>query len=1116
MPEVRIELGGAPRLHAADGRIHALERHDAALLALLVVEPRVARSRAAELLWPGRSAERARNSLRQRLFRLRRAAGHVLVTGDDCLSLAEGVLSDWPARAADDANKDSVALLDGHRYDDLDEFDEWLQHARDHWRAACRARWIAAADTLEREGRFVAALRPALQLLHDEPLDEAAHRRVIRLHYLHGDRTAALDAVQRCQARLADELGVEPDSETQGLARLVERGAIRPAAAPAAVPPGLLRTPRLVGREAVWQELTSAWARRQVILLGGEAGIGKSRLAREFAGVRSGALFCGARVGDAAQPYALLARLLQSLRQRVGEAGLEAAQTAELARVAPEYGAAPPTPADEARLQQAVRAALAQGVAQGLQGLVIDDLHFADAASVDALLDWLGNGASAALPHLLIARSGEWPPALLQRRDAGFAGPGLAIELPPLDEAGMCELLGSLEIDGLADVPRWSQRLLRHTGGHPLFTLETLIACHQSGGAVAFADDAPLPAPQGVARLIDRRLAQLSPAALRLVRVMAVAGADCGAEVFAAVLGREVVDLIDAWHELRQRHIAGDGGFAHDLIEAAVLRTIPQEIRRALHARIGPARLAQGHAPARVARHYHEAGSWVDAAVQWLAAAEAAARQSRRDEEVDLLGAAIEAFERGAEPERAYAARLQRAETMMTTGSLERARDECALLASTARHVAQRLRQRILAAKLALAAADAGAAVGVAREAEAIAGELGNRDAAFSAGQLTASALASSGRAAEALAKLEALAPLAQTCSDPRELCEYRGAVGYVLCVVGRRRQAVPHLREAAERAQAMGATADAMTLWSNLAGTLTQTGQIEQGAALAEQAHALALHAGARQGVAVGSNETMLGLAWGALGRYADAERVLLDALQRFRSAGAAIWVYAAEGMLANLYISIGQIARAKRTLSPAPPDMPVPRRARRLVVEARIERALGRSGLKQLDAAMALIDGSPQRSMDRIGTTLAWAAAASPDAALPRLRQVLEASEAQELDGMVLSARLRELDALRRHGDGAASAVLARRAEAMATQCQPHDVYEGEFWWLLAKAYDAGGERDAADATLQRAACWVQRVLPQMPEAYRDAFVHRHPVNGPLLAEAARRSTAVRSGPQ
>jgi hypothetical protein len=35
-------------------------------------------------------------------------------------------------------------------------------------------------------------------------------------------------------------------------------------------------------------------------------------------------------------------------------------------------------------------------------------------------------------------------------------------------------------------------------------------------------------------------------------------------------------------------------------------------------------------------------------------------------------------------------------------------------------------------------------------------------------------------------------------------------------------------------------------------------------------------------------------------------------------------------------------------------------------------------------------------------------------------------------------------------------------------------------------------------------------------MPEAYRDAFVHRHPVNGPLLAEAARRSTAVRSGPQ
>ncbi|MBE7417799.1 MAG: AAA family ATPase [Ideonella sp.] len=1087
--------------------MHPLERHDAALLALLVVERRVSRARAAELLWPGRPSQQARNSLRQRLFKLRRAGGHALVDGDEWLSLADGVRSDWPADAVDGAGGAHAPLLDGQRYHDLEQFDEWLVGARERWQAARRGRWLQAADALEREGRFDAALAPAALLVEHEPLDETAHRRLIRLHYLCGDRAAALEAYRRCRAVLADELGVEPDSETRGLARLVERSGAPAAAREPGAPLSLRRTPRLVGRDAVWQQLSRAWAECGVVHLGGEAGIGKSRLAREFAAAHPGALVCGARPGDAAQPYALLARLMHAVRQRIGETALDAGHAAELARVAPDYGTAAAGAADAERLLRAIRAELARCGARGVQGLVIDDLQFADAASVEALVDWLCSEASAGMPHLLIARSGEWPAVLRRSHAPQPARRGIEIELPPLDEPGLRELLRSLALEGFDAAGPWVARLMRHTGGHPLFVLETLIACHHAGGSAAFADDAPLPAPLGVERLIDRRLEQLPAPALRLAHVMALAGADCGAEVFAAVLQCDVIDLIGAWRELERREIAGGAGLAHDLIEAAVLRSIPAEIRRVLHARIGRERQARRHAPARVARHLLHGEAWAEAAAQLIEAAGVAAGQSRRDEEVELLGAAIDAFERCADHRGAFAARLRRAEAMMTTGSLARAHHEIALLERAARADAERLQQRLLAAKAALAAGDALAGVAAAGAAEALAVQLGDEPAVFKAGQLLASALAAHGRAAEALAKLESLGPLAQSCSDPRDVCEYHGSIGYVLCVVGRRRQAVAHLGDAAERAQALGDATEAMTLWSNLAGTLMQLGEVEQGAALAERAHALSLHAGPRQGVAVGSNETMLGLGWHALGRFGDAERVLLDALQRFRSGGAAIWIVATEGMLANLYVTLHQTARARGILSPVAAEIPAARRARRLVVEARIERAAGRSGSARFNAAMALIDASPQRSMDRIGTTLAWAQAAPPDEALPRLREVLEASEAQGLDGMVLSARVREVDALRRRGDLAAAAAQAREVMAQAEHRRPHDIYAGEFWWLLAEACAAGGDRDGADTALDAAARWIRAALPHVPEAYRDGFVHRHPINRQVLAAAARR---------
>ena len=97
---VRVCLLGQPRLAWDDGRSKPLERRDAALLALLALDGAVPRARAAALVWPNGDAERARNNLRQRLFRLRHAAERDLIVAGDMLRLADGIEHDLQSGAA--------------------------------------------------------------------------------------------------------------------------------------------------------------------------------------------------------------------------------------------------------------------------------------------------------------------------------------------------------------------------------------------------------------------------------------------------------------------------------------------------------------------------------------------------------------------------------------------------------------------------------------------------------------------------------------------------------------------------------------------------------------------------------------------------------------------------------------------------------------------------------------------------------------------------------------------------------------------------------------------------------------------------------------------------------
>lgn len=640
---VQLQLATAPLVVNADGSHVALAQRDGALLAWLALEGPTPRARLAALLWPGSDAETARNALRQRLFQLKKQLGVELVSGSATLALVAGVRHDL---------EDSDSVLGVAPHDHSPEFSAWLAQQRERRIGRSRAALVDLADMAERSRDYDDALSHAQELLTLEPLSEAAHRRVIRLHYLRGDRAAALLAFDRCEQVLKDEIGAAPSAETLALLATIERAApdaaLRPAAA---VPSAVQRPPRLIGRDAERQLVARAMDEAAVVLLLGEAGMGKSRLIADW--LESGAAAAGdsrsvsvcARPGDAAAPYAVAARWLRGVLQLQG-VEVPQAQRGDLARVLPEFGPVPPRARTEERscLASAVRALLEQGVQHGLRAVIVDDLQYADAASVELLHPLVGSGSCGWIVALRPDELGAAARALVDAH--ALSTRALTLRLQPLDVVSIAALLDSLAIDGLGGLAQ-AESLHRRTGGNPMYLLETLKAALS-----AHADAALVPGPDAgaadrraaitwpradsVLRLIQQRLARLSPLALKLARCAALAGQDLSSPLMSQVLGLRPLDLADAWSELEAAQVLRDGGFAHDLIAEAARALVPKAIARALHAQIATFLERNDGEPMRIADHWLAAGEPRKAVPHLTSAAHRAHAAWQRTQAADL------------------------------------------------------------------------------------------------------------------------------------------------------------------------------------------------------------------------------------------------------------------------------------------------------------------------------------------------------------------------------------------------------------------------------------------------------------------------------------------------
>lgn len=644
---LQVSLFGRPALRWQGEVVKVPTRKALALVGYLAVTGTAApRERLCELLHTDR------RSLRQELHRLRGLPGaaHWLVAGERVAVLAESDIERFTGAVEGKNYEAALTLWNGNPppFQDLPPkdspaFEDWLEVEHTRLEALLRDALRGHAEVLERAGDAAEALMLLQQLIALDPLDESAHRMMMRLEFGRGYLDAALAQFERCRRQLAQELGVEPMPETLELARAVEQTALDPPVKfrmtlKRRLPPKLLRPPALVGREREWAEMEAAWDAGKLIFISGPPGSGKTRLMLDFARTKGRYLLTSGRPGDAAVPFSSLARMLRQYLDAYPEAGFEPWVRVELARLVPERF--PEQPGAITSEEERLRFVGAVGVfllsaSYLVDMLLSDDIQFYDASTfqtgmyLSLMLTDRGLVKGQARP-ISCFRSGEVP-ADYERgvREAAEQGAVVHIELEPLSQEATAALLTSLEIKAAEAL---APRLHALTGGNPQFIMEVLKALHEQGeGSSRLPDLADVGVPERVGLTIERRLKGLSKGALRLAQALAAWQTPAPVAALAVVLELREGEVAELLAELQGAQVLRENAFVHDLLYETVRRTTPFEVGRLLHRRIAGVLEQQGGEPARVAAHW-ERGGEMEKALPWrFRAAETALTQGSFD-----------------------------------------------------------------------------------------------------------------------------------------------------------------------------------------------------------------------------------------------------------------------------------------------------------------------------------------------------------------------------------------------------------------------------------------------------------------------------------------------------
>ena len=658
-----------------------------ALLAVHQGEP-IPRAQIAYRIWPESGESQARVNLRNLLHKLRQAwpgMGEAIAVTRTHASWRDdsGIEIDVPRfellRTRADQCSDfqsCVTLLTEaanlYRGDFLPNcFADWALVERERLRDEYAAVLETLIDLLLERRRNEDALSQAKALQRFDPLSESAYRRLIQSYAALDDRAAALRVYHTCASTLQAELGVEPSPATEALRAqllcLEEQVATDG--------PKAAHRPRLVGRQHEWLMLRDGWLRAQqgearCVLIWGEAGIGKTRLAEElldwvqrqrrnWASSRSYAV-------EGTLTYAPVAEWLHAPRIRPALDKIDDLWRVELARLLPELLAdrpdlPPPGPMAESWQQQR----FFQGILHALQAapapllLHLDDMQWSDAETL-TLLQFLLHGVRSH-PMLLVGgirtEDASGNRALASFVEATRHADQLAeLKLGPLSELETIELAALTSGEEIAR--REAESFYATSEGHPLYLIEAVRSGlqnppEQAGARASSPSEIKYFAavPPRIYNLLSTRLNQLSETAHHVASMAAVIGRDFDYEILHATIGLDEMALVDALDELWRRRIireqTGDRyDFSHDRIREVAYQKISRARRRLYHRRVATAletvhRDGLDNIAGELAAHFAQAGDSPRACHYYRQAASVALAQHALSHAESMLDAAL-------------------------------------------------------------------------------------------------------------------------------------------------------------------------------------------------------------------------------------------------------------------------------------------------------------------------------------------------------------------------------------------------------------------------------------------------------------------------------------------
>jgi DNA-binding SARP family transcriptional activator/tetratricopeptide (TPR) repeat protein len=637
------------------------------------------RQRLAASFWPDSTEQQARTNLRRELHHLR-----VLLGGDRSLVVEPATLM-WresptcrvdvcvfhherqlalQALAAGDHHElleHGAAAVEEYHGDLLPGmFDDWVLAERETLRRQC----VELCDHLVAGWRGAGDLRKAVDYgrlrVRLEPLEEVGYRTLMELQADAGDRAGAISTFHKCAEILDQELQVKPSQATETFAeRLLSsdgpevplvRGDRHARAR-------LAQRARLVGRDREFDQVLEFWnsvgeGRPRLLVVTGDAGVGKSRLISELAhkARTDGAVVATTRCFGMAGALALkpAADWLRHPRIQRSLATLDEIWRVEVDRLIP--GAAgdtalgkrerplpEPIVASRAMVDAWRRHRFFEGLARGILAvdqptlLVLDDLQWCDDETTAWLPLLLDRAAGAPLLIAATARreelagNTEVSQLLAALRSAGSL---IEMELPPLGRDGVRALAAAFLERELSDEE--VSLLITATGGYPLYVVEVIRSARELDQA------GPLSSLADLSSVLSRRLEATSPHAREVAGLASAVGRDFTLDLLTEASDLNVDAVIRSVDELWRQGILREQpngyDFSHDLVRDSAYASVSPPHRWLLHRRIAQslqilhgereddvaAQLAEqydrGGRPDR-ARHYYRRAAQLSAAV---------------------------------------------------------------------------------------------------------------------------------------------------------------------------------------------------------------------------------------------------------------------------------------------------------------------------------------------------------------------------------------------------------------------------------------------------------------------------------------------------------------------